>query len=474
MSDSGWHKVLAEHPSVRGWAHSRQWRRIAERTGMSYEEAADFGRWCRALQDENIPQEEEEEVAETTLEALSDEYWYDSERSRYVFHLPTRGPFALPADTVDGIREAYSNLGGGATINQVARRFGMSRSTTTGVIRALGLTHDSPPWGPEEVASRDEADLVEDLIQRKTERVIVKAERKAWRKVKQSAENFDRLDLFASRMAARFEGMKFEYPVPRLRLSGARAPYEVVVSPTDFHWGKRGEKYNRTIARDRLFDTTDRMLDRLVRLGAPDQIVLVLGSDGLHIDTATSETTRGTKMDCDGSPEELASSWVQLCAAYVDRVRQVAPVRLHVIPGNHDTYTSILLRSALFGWFRMIDDVEVVQNTSSRQYYLYGRSLLVFLHGDIGSSRDWVELASSEARQEWGQTDRTFVFTGHLHTERELEQRAGAIVYRMPSLAGADRWHKKMGYVGNRKALAAYVVDQERGVIATLIEPADR
>ena len=115
---------------------------------MSYEEAADFGRWCRALQDENIPREEEEEVAETTLEALSDEYWYDSERSRYVFHLPTRGPFALPADTVDGIREAYSNLGGGATINQVARRFGMSRSTTTGVIRALGLTHDSPPCGP--------------------------------------------------------------------------------------------------------------------------------------------------------------------------------------------------------------------------------------------------------------------------------------------------------------------------------------
>ena len=106
MSDSGWHKVLAEHPSVRGWAHSRQWRRIAERTGMSYEEAADFGRWCRALQDESIPQEEEEEVADTALEALSDEYWYDSERSRYVFHLPTRGPFALPADTVDGIRPA--------------------------------------------------------------------------------------------------------------------------------------------------------------------------------------------------------------------------------------------------------------------------------------------------------------------------------------------------------------------------------
>ena len=476
MSEATWAKLLAEHPSVKPWAASRQWARVAKRTGLDREEAKRFGRWVLGQDEEpaEATEEDPEPEADSPLEALSDEYWFDVERARYVFHLPTRGPFALPADTVDGIREAYSSLGGGATVNQVARRFGMARTTTIGVIRALGLTHDSPPWGPEEVASRSETDLIEDLLQRKTERVIVKAERRAWSRVKSKAEAYDRMDLFAQRMAERLETITAGgTPVPRLRLPMARHPYEVVLSPTDFHWGKRGEHYNREIARDRLFDVTDRLLDRLVNMGCPDRILLVLGSDGLHIDSANSTTTRGTVMDTDGTPEELASSWIQLCAAYVDRIRQVAPVRLHIIPGNHDAYTSVLLRTALSGWFRTADDVEVITDTKNRQYYRYGRSLLVFLHGDIGASRDWVELAANEARKEWGNTDRTFIFTGHLHTERELEQRAGAIVYRMPSLAGADRWHQKMGYVGNRKALAAYLVDNHRGVVATLIEPSD-
>ena len=474
-----WAQCAADHPVVLAWARSRQWSRIGRRLGITSTQAKEFGAWAKTRDPEAATPEPEEatpegpEEAESPIEDLAGSYWLDRERGRYVFHLPTRGPFALPAETVASMREAYSNLGGGATVNQLARRFGMARPTAVGIIRALGLTHDSPPWGPEEGQARSEDELVEDLLQRKTERVIVKAERKAWSRVKRKAEAFDHFDLFAARMAEHFETVAPRYDVPRLRLPRARKPFEVLLSPTDFHWGKRGvDGYDRETARARLFATTDRLLDRLVHRGAPEQIVLMLGSDGLHIDNARSETTRGTVQDCDGSPEELASSWVMLCASYVDHVRQVAPVRVHVIPGNHDAYTSVLLRTALGGWFRNAQDVEVVPDLASRQYYRYGRSLLVFLHGDVGKARDWVELAAEEARVEWGETDRTFVFCGHLHTERELEQRGGAIVYRMPSLAGTDRWHKRMGYVASRKAIAAFIVDKERGVIATEVEPA--
>lgn len=476
-----WRQLYADHPIVAGWARSRQWRRIGRQVGLEGDDARDFGRWVRDTVEEDggkrpIAGDTVEVVEvddESPIESLSEAYWFDRERARYVFHLPTRGPFALPADTVSAMREAYSNLGGGATVNQIARRFGMTRPTTVAIIRALGLTHDSPPWGPEDVAARSEAELVEDLIQRKTERVIVKAERKAWGLVKRKAEAYDRMDLFAGRMAERFATVAPSYDVPRLRLPGSRSPFEVILSPTDFHWGKRGvDGFNREVARARLFETTDRLLDRIVHRGRPERLLVMLGSDGLHIDNAHSQTTQGTPQDCDGSPEELASSWVMLCAEYVDHLRQVAPVRLHVIPGNHDAYTSAMLRAALTGWFRQAPDVDVIADLSSRQYYRFGRSLLVFLHGDVGRARDWIELASEEARQAWGETDRTFVFCGHLHTERELEQRGGAIVYRMPSLAGTDRWHKIKGYVASRKALAAYIVDEARGVIATEVEPA--
>ena len=191
----------------------------------------------------------------------------------------------------------------------------------------------------------------------------------------------------------------------------------------------------------------------------------------MHIDNASSTTTKGTPQSCDGSPEELASTWVELCRDYVDLVRQIAPVRLFVIPGNHDRYTATLLRSAMRGWFHHADDVEVVKVTSPRQYVIYGESVIAFLHGDIGKVKDWPAIASAECK-EWSATRWKYIMTGHLHTERELPTYGGVTVYRMPSLAGTDSWHHRSGYVGGRKSLIAYLVDKDRGITAQEIEPA--
>ena len=477
MSADRWRGLVEAHKCVASWCRQRQWRRVATHLGVTLDEAKEIGRWLRssdAAEPEQSPATPEAEPDDGVIEDLNESYWLDRDRGRYVFHLPTRGPFALPVETIDGLREAYSNLGGGATINQCARRFGLSRPTAKAVIRALGLTHDSPPWSPEFVATTNEDVLVDDLIQRKTERVMVKAERKSWARVKRDAEAFRRLDLLAQRLAAHFETLNRTHEIPRLRLPRAREPFRLVMSPTDFHWGKRGvDGYCREVARRRLFETTDRLLDRVVNRGQPDRILLMMGSDGLHIDNAQNATTRGTPQDVDGTPEELAATWVDLCAQYVEHVAQVAPVTVYVIPGNHDTYTSALVRAALVGWFRHSPDIEVSRDLRSRQWHVYGRSLLVFLHGDIGKARDWMQIIAEEARGDWGKTDRTFVFTGHLHTERELPQFGGSIVYRMPSLAGTDRWHHRSGYVSGRKAIAAYVIDEARGVIATEVEEAD-
>ena len=151
-------------------------------------------------------------------------------------------------------------------------------------------------------------------------------------------------------------------------------------------------------------------------------------------------------------------------------LRQVCPVSLFVIPGNHDYYTSTLLRAAMQGWFSKVKDVDVVESFSPRQYVSYGSSLITFLHGDAGKPRDWPAIIAGERPKEWGESKHRFIFCGHLHTERDFPVFGNVTVYRMPSLAGTDNWHFKQGYK-SRKALIAYVVDQKRGVIATEIEP---
>ena len=350
----------------------------------------------------------------------SQPYWYDKTRDLYVVSLPSKkNPLAIPGESWKVIRE--------------------------------------------------------ELIRRKEEKVLVTAEKKEWARIKKDAESFRRVDLIAKRLALKFEDIAPNYDVPTLKLPQTSPPYAVIVSPTDFHFGKyapeyTGDGYDMAKCKKRLKAVTKNLLGRVTKRGKPQRIYLALGGDGLHIDNQQKTTTRGTPQDCDGTPEEMAWYWVKLCRDYVDMLRQIAPVTLFVIPGNHDYYTATLLRAAMQGWFSKAKDVSVVESFSPRQYVSYGNSLLTFLHGDAGKPRDWPAIIAGEKPKEWGDSKHRFIFCGHLHTERDFPVFGNVTVYRMPSLAGTDNWHFKQGYK-SRKALVAYIVDQKRGVIATEIEP---
>jgi hypothetical protein len=460
------------------WAKCNQVGRIARRLNIERDEARALKDWLRAGKVDSVqtPQPEPEAPQQQTQDLP---YWHDRERDVYVLTLKgRRNPVAIRGDTIRSMREAYSKHGGNASINELTRKFGMSRPVVVELLRRLGITHDSTPWTDDELGTSDDEDLVEDLLRRKEERVLVRAERREWSRIKKDADAFRRLDIAAQRVAERFEGMRRDYKPERLRLPRARKPFSLVLGPSDLHHGKygpgyTGDGYDRETTRRRLFDTTARLLDRVADMGAPERIYCMLGSDGMHVDNIASQTTRGTPQQCDGTVEEVASTYIDLWAQYVDLLRQVAPVVVHVIPGNHDQLVSTLLRAALVALYRRCDDVTVDASIASRQWVQYGSSLLVFLHGDLGKARDWIEIVSTEARAEWGETDRTYVFCGHLHTERQLPQRGGSIVYRLPSLAGTDAWHHRSGYVGGRKALQAFQVDRARGVVCAFTEPAE-
>ena len=465
--------------SLRESKYSRLWACHGEDSGMELNEFQEFCYWARRKLGAN-KKAGEVTVAPQPVELKKDTidyghgtgYYFDDVKDLYIVHIQSKKlPMTIPGDMWRSLRLAYSNWDGSpASVNELTRKFGLARTTVTQLFRAMGTTHDSSPWSEEELSATDEQELVEDLLRKKEERVLVTAERKEYRRVRKDAESYRRIDLLASRIAGRFEEVAPNHEVPRLSLPDAAEPYALVVSPTDFHWGKRGEVYNREIARERLMGVTSRLLARVSQGGAPSKILLALGGDGLHIDNAHSTTTHGTPQDCDGSPEDLAWSYVMMCRDYVDLVRQFAPVEVFVIPGNHDRYSATLVRAAMAGWFSTADDVTVCESYSNRQYIKYGNSMITFLHGDIGKVKDWPAIIAGEQPVLWGQTKWRFIFTGHLHTERELPTFGNVTVFRMPSLAGNDAWHQRKGYK-SRKALVGYMISEDRGVIGQHSEP---
>jgi hypothetical protein len=404
----------------------------------------------------------------------TENYYYDENRDIYVVHLPSKNrPFAIRGEFWRSIRSSYSNWDESpSTVNEICRKFSLSRRTVIELIRCMGLTHDSSPYTDEYMAVAEEEELVKDLLRQKEERILVKSQRKQWAKVKKEAERYRDLSRFLDEVKSRLSDIE----VSELELEEYNhSEYIAIISPTDFHWGKLGssymlDPYSRPIAKDRLFTATKDLLERISIRGLPERIFLAIGGDGLHIDNQQKATTRGTPQDCDGSPSELAASYVRLCVEYVEFVKQYCNVTVFVVPGNHDFYTSAILREAISAWFRKDDSVDVFDDLNSRQTTLYGNSLISFIHGDNGSIKDYPTILASEKALMWGKSKWRFIFCGHLHTERELPQFGDTVVYRMPSLAGTDEYHFNKGYK-SRKALVAYIVDKELGVVATEIHP---
>lgn len=447
---------------------NRQWLRIYKKYSDHLKDSDDAMAFAMYLIDT---------IADEEDLCITSSYYYDESRDKYILHIPSKKrPIALDGVKWRSIREAYSNWDGQPTsINEICRRFHFSRQTAIEIIRTMGLTHSSSPFTDETLEAENEETLVQDLLRKKEEAIYIKTQRREWSRVKADAEKYRSKVNYAQSIAHYFSGIGSNFQIDALDLDEAPENYIYLISPTDFHWGGysphyTNEPYNRKIARRILFKTTEDLLSRIASHGKPEYIVLGIGGDGLHFDRQDKGTTRGTLQDTDGTPTEIVNSYIYMLVNYINILRQVCDVKIHCIAGNHDFYSTTLVRAALTGFFQYASDVQVIQDLSVRQTFLYGNSLVTLVHGDEGKVSDLPSIIASERSELWGRSSFRFVFTGHLHTERELPQWGDITVYRMPSLCGTDDYHHRKGYK-SRRGITGYMISKTRGVITTHFAP---
>ena len=445
-----------------------------------------FMSWHRNMYDDSIVDDSDEESENSEVSDVSEDrqeyihnrnYWYDASEDKYVVYLRSKNkPLVLSGSYWRDIRSSYSNWTGKAnSINEISRKFGITRNTLIELLKLMGVTHDSSPFTEEKVLNSSEEELMEELVRRKEEDVLLASKRKEYRNLQKDAEKYRVHELYAREISSLIHEKIASHEKVTIKRELActelvNPPHILLISPTDFHWGKyagdhTGDAYNRSVAKERLFDCTKRLLQRSLLRGKPEKIVVGLGGDGLHIDNMQKNTTRGTAQDVDGSPVELVNSYIDLCREYVLYLNEYCDVDVYVVNGNHDFYSSVFLRACMRACFIDHDSINVINDLSVRQTFLYGNSLITFVHGDCGSVKDYPIVIASENSEKFGKSKWRYIFTGHLHTERELPQFGDTVVHRMPSLAGTDDWHHRMGYK-SRKSLVGYVVDKVEGLVS--------
>ena len=246
------------------------------------------------------------------------------------------------------------------------------------------------------------------------------------------------------------------------------------VNIADAHFGKLawpaetgGVPYDLKIADAMFMRALDVLLERAKGYDF-ERVLFVLGNDLLHANDVAGNTFNGTKLDTEGRFQKTYWTVRKTVCAAIERLRQVAPVKVAIVYGNHDRTSMWTLADSIDCYFHGDDRVEVDNQPIYRKYHEWGKVGLMLTHGDLGKRADFPLLFATENPGLFGRTEFREVHTGHLHTTK-TEEFHGVRVRILPSLTPPDAWHAENGYVGNMRNAEAYVWSKTEGLIATFI-----
>ena len=243
------------------------------------------------------------------------------------------------------------------------------------------------------------------------------------------------------------------------------------VSLFDHHFGKlawpsetAGRPYDVKIAEATFMRALEQLLERSKGF-TYDQVLFIVGNDLFHSNDIAGNTANGTRLDTEGRFQKTYWTVRKMLCRAIERLKEIAPVKVLIVVGNHDKLSAWTLGDSLDCWFHDDPKVSVDNSPTYRKYFEFGKVLLMFTHGDLGKREDFPLLMATEQSKAFGRTEFREVHTGHLHTTKTQEWH-GVRVRILPALCPADAWHHENAYTGALRTAEAYVWSREEGLIA--------
>lgn len=246
----------------------------------------------------------------------------------------------------------------------------------------------------------------------------------------------------------------------------------------DAHFGKLAwhretgaPDYDIHIAQNTFLEAVEKLLDR-AKGYTFDSVLFIVGNDLLHADNMEGQTTKGTIVDCDNRYQKTFEIVRETITKCIERFRQIAPVVVKMVQGNHDELSVWHLGDSLSCLFKNYDDVTIDNEPIVRKYHQWGKNGFMFIHGHAGKRSDYPLLFATERPDIFGTSTWREVHTGHNH-QTKTEEFHGVRVRIIPSLSPADSWHSSMTFLGQQRVGEAYVYNKTQGLLAQFFYNAD-
>jgi hypothetical protein len=237
-------------------------------------------------------------------------------------------------------------------------------------------------------------------------------------------------------------------------------PVVYEISLPDIHYGKLHGCTLKEIE-EQFISVVQNLVQKAKGLNI-EKFLLPIGNDGMNSEGMRRTTTKGTpQADSDGWKETFRGYW-KLMVTAIDYLKQIAPVDVIVVSGNHDYERMFYAGDVIAGWYRDDKNITVDNLEDSRKYYEYGVNMIMFTHGDNEKAADMPLIMATEQPEMFARSTHRETHCGHFHKEMVNEYR-GVKVRFIPSICPNDEWHKRMGYEAKRTG-QAYIWNKKTGL----------
>lgn len=216
----------------------------------------------------------------------------------------------------------------------------------------------------------------------------------------------------------------------------------------------------------------DEILEDAEKYGPFEQILFPIGNDFLHADGLFHKTTSGTDQPEMEAWHHVFVRGEELLISAINRLREVAPVHLLQIPGNHDRATSFSMGRVMNAWFRNDPGVTVDASASPYKFWRFGENLVGFEHGHSVAQIRLAALMANECKDLWAKTSFREWHLGDQHRKGSSKPSAmeeqGVSVEYLVGLTPPNEWHRLKGFNWQKRGATGFIWNHDMGLEARI------
>lgn len=269
-----------------------------------------------------------------------------------------------------------------------------------------------------------------------------------------------------------------KFKPPKVKRKIPKTPFALEMALYDAHigklaWGEETEQgdYDLEISADLYVKAAEENLNLSAGFNF-SKVIFILGQDFLHAENYLHQTPLGGNiLDVDSRlPKIYAKAKASVLKA-IRLCREIAPVEVIWVPGNHDMHASFYMSDVVKEHFRNDKMVEVDNKPPWRKARLWGNLLVGYTHDANIRMTNVVNMLPQFWPELWGRSKYREWHTGHKHKKTEwkfmpLLTVGGVVIRQIPTLSTIDAWHYQHGFVDAVPGGESFIWTKDNGICA--------